>query len=104
MKAKTKTEKRTLFVELKLEKLFKKVHKKGEVSLNVKTGGNFENNKLKFLVKEEFYSDGETRGFVLYELTKGLQTRVVPKRKIVTSIKRIIKNLCKMQGYRISFI
>lgn len=100
MNAKTKKVKNNLFIELKLKKFLKKVSKNGEATLVV-TILKKDPFYLEFIVKkDDLYNDL----FIVYEVKEGIQTRVVPKIKVIASIKRITKNISLMNGFSVSFI
>lgn len=100
MKAKSKKVKKNLFIELKLKKFLKKVSKNGEATLVVPIRKK-DSYQLEFLVKkDEDYNDL----FVVFEFKEGIQTRVIPTTKVIASIKRITKNICLMNQFKVSFV
>ncbi len=95
MKAKVKQDKKRLYVELYLKKLLKRVKNRGEEVLFVQV----DKEPINFLVTKV----SEDNYVVSYE-EKGILTREIPKNKVVTSIKRIVKMIAKDQELTTSFI
>lgn len=103
MKAKTKKEKKNLFIEMKLKKLFKKVNKKGECFLHVDTTKSFPKKKLNFKIAV-VPSTEEFKKYLITEEDLGIMTRELPKRKTVSTLQRIVKLMARTHGYKVSYI
>jgi hypothetical protein len=105
MKTKTKKEGKTLFIELKLKKFFKKLNKKGDLNLYVKTSKKMKQKELVFLIKQDLEATSEQEAkFVVFQEGLGMQTRPISKMKVVKSIQRIVRIVAKGHGFKTSFI